>query len=98
MSSPHVTDILHAAISRAARGTDRVVHNTIDRTRTAAHTTVDRGADFMDRGRQRTIVARRSVARTVRERPMTSLAVAAGLGALLGMSITRVRRRPAREE
>lgn len=81
-----------AAVGEAASA---AASDVVERGRAAASEAVERGraaaSDMVDRGRETVDRAREKLSDRVRDRPLTSVLVAGGIGLLLGMLIARRR-------
>ncbi|HEX5011093.1 MAG TPA: DUF883 C-terminal domain-containing protein [Planctomycetota bacterium] len=81
-----------SAVSEAAKA---AASDVVERGRAVASDMVDRGraaaSDMVDRGRESVDRAREGLSDRVRDRPLTSVLVAGGIGLLVGMLIARRR-------
>ena len=75
---------LQEALSGTADSVRKEVRREIERVREAAGEMVDRGRESVERVRE-------NVSDRVRERPLTSVLIAGGIGVLLGMLVARRR-------
>jgi len=86
---------LQDSLSAAAQAAKDAASDVVERGRAAASDLVDRGraaaSDMVDRGRESVDHARERLSDRVRERPLTSVLVAGGIGLLVGMLIARRR-------
>lgn len=84
-----VTEKAHAIIDQGANKAENNIHHAVEFTARKAHKAVDGTADMAVQARSQYSIAQRKVQTKVNERPVQVLAVAAGLGVLVGWLASR---------
>lgn len=81
-------DNLHNQIDRAAHATDNALHKGVESTQSVAHDAVDRGTAATAKLHDRYDRAHDRLSARASQQPLSTVAVAAGIGALIGVLVT----------
>jgi len=92
MTTPIPAAPLHDTIDRAANATDEALHRGVERTQRVAHTAVDRGAEAAGRVQKHYGRVHDKLGECAQDQPVATIALAAAVGAALGLLLFRRRR------